>query len=716
MLKKNFFHIIILIIFLFPGGMSIIFNGLPFDGKFETIFFIIIPLYYIIDKEFFFKKSVFRFLVFICFFKIVSLFGPTLGIKHKVYDAQEEKNYIKTYESFWNDKVSSIQTYNWPEKTYFSIDWLPGATINSDNNFPTYEDEKQYEKINLNYKSEFYFISNGTFFRVKDLKTEQINSFKIFDYFKNKKINFDRNKVVSQGIYLPEGLYEIQLETEFKKNWKLKFENNFKFLNKNFYISSFKQSNIIYDIKNINNLNSIKIFKFVSNIIDILFFIFFIILNICLIIYLYKKKYISSFAFFLILLILLFKNFQNLSQSIIYVRFYDTIILSLTLLIFYFYLIIINRFKISQLKLDIDFVKVFFGILLIFFFSTKFIGTISVLDLNNFNQDDWLAFQIFAREIVVDSSIPHPDTIYRPGVRYILAFENIIFGKSNFSTKMFQVWLLYAAIFLVFKIIYQITQNNLISLSGSFLASVFFIGENFIIYLGKGLSSYYAYPIILFLSYYFLSTNMTIKNIWKILPLVIIISWLREEYIILVASLIIFSPQIGNNFYKRNLFFYIYSLLKNKFVQHYILVIILSISSVFFNNFLVMGDFSFVHPNVGFGYKESSIIESIFRLITGTNSIGEFPRFYSLIFLIVLILSLLNIFKFFTFKEINPGLFFSIISIYFTYLFMTNANYNPRFCLNLFFLSVIYLFVIINHLMKNSNYFLFFNKFFSKKQ
>ena len=36
------------------------------------------------------------------------------------------------------------------------------------------------------------------------------------------------------------------------------------------------------------------------------------------------------------------------------------------------------------------------------------------------------------------------------------------------------------------------------------------------------------------------------------------------------------------------------------------------------------------HPNVGFTYKEnSSSLESIYRLITGTNNIGDTPRLYS---------------------------------------------------------------------------------------
>lgn len=52
MLKNFFFHLVIWTIFLFPGGMSNTLNGLPLDGKFETIFFIIIPLFYIINKEF----------------------------------------------------------------------------------------------------------------------------------------------------------------------------------------------------------------------------------------------------------------------------------------------------------------------------------------------------------------------------------------------------------------------------------------------------------------------------------------------------------------------------------------------------------------------------------------------------------------------------------------------------------------------------------------
>ena len=56
-----------------------------------------------------------------------------------------------------------------------------------------------------------------------------------------------------------------------------------------------------------------------------------------------------------------------------------------------------------------------------------------------------------------------------------------------------------------------------------------------------------------------------------------------------------------------------------------------------------------------FTYKEnSSSLESIYRLITGTNNIGDTPRLYSTIFVIILLISILNFFKFNS-SKINSG-------------------------------------------------------------
>ena len=43
--------------------------------------------------------------------------------------------------------------------------------------------------------------------------------------------------------------------------------------------------------------------------------------------------------------------------------------------------------------------------------------------------------------------------------------------------------------------------------------------------------------------------------------------------------------------------------------------------------------------------ENSSSLESIYRLITGTNNIGDTPRLYSTIFVIILLISILNFFN-----------------------------------------------------------------------
>ena len=718
-IKKFNFKFVLLfffIAFFIPGGSSYFLNGFPVNGKVETLFLIFFPIIIFNNFVNIKKKKIVFLLLLISFLKILSINGPKIGILHKQFETKEKDQIIKTYDSFWNGTVSSIQTFNWPEKKYFSIDWLMGEKISKNDNL-RFENINEFETLKLFIKSNFSIISNGSYFRIKNFNTQNLESYYIIDLQDNNYVDNSVEFFTNKGLFLPKGVYGVEININFKDNWNLEFENSVNIFNENYYLSSFWLSNIFQNNDN-KKYFELEIFKIIGNLIDFsfLFLIFFLIYE--LFIVLKKKKYLPSFLSFCILLLSLCFLFKQLLFETDYFRFFDTISLSITYLIFLVFFFHKFLFK-NDLKIyDYNYLKIFFSITLISFFSFKFYSLIGVIDFYTNKGDDWFTFQVFAREIAVGKIFPHPDTIYRPGLKYLFAIQHILFGKSSFVAKLLEIWLLLFSLFLTFKIILNFTKNYFLGLIGVFLISIIFLGENYVNYLGKGLSSYYSYVCVLSLIYFFISKKIDSKNIFYTIPFVLLIAWLREEQLILTCSLIFFIPEISKNFKSQKKIYFLFFFLRNQIVLRYFMIVFVSLISVliFHKQSFNLIDF-ITHPNVGFTYKEnSSSLESIYRLITGTNNLGDTPRLYSPLFVIILLISILNFFNKFNTSNINSGFFISNLSIYFTYIFLTNVNYNPRYCINLLFINLIYFLIFLYFINKEKNYFLFLSKFFSRKQ
>ena len=148
--KLNFKFILLFffIAFFIPGGSSYFLNGFPINGKVETIFLIFFPIIIFNIFENIKKKKIVFLLLLISFLKILSINGPKIGILHKQFETKDKDQIIKTYDSFWNETISSIQTFNWPEKKYFSIDWLMGEKIGKNDNL-RFENIDEFETLKL---------------------------------------------------------------------------------------------------------------------------------------------------------------------------------------------------------------------------------------------------------------------------------------------------------------------------------------------------------------------------------------------------------------------------------------------------------------------------------------------------------------------------------------------------------------------------------------
>ena len=58
--------------------------------------------------KFYYKKLILIVLLFLNLLSVVLIFGPKIGISHKQYFVDND-NFIKTYDTIWNNKFSYIQ-------------------------------------------------------------------------------------------------------------------------------------------------------------------------------------------------------------------------------------------------------------------------------------------------------------------------------------------------------------------------------------------------------------------------------------------------------------------------------------------------------------------------------------------------------------------------------------------------------------------------------
>ena len=153
-------------------------------------------------------------LIIICI-KIVLFISPQTGVNVKQffnYKNLAEDNFVKTYDTFWNKKVSTIQKFSWSYQGNFPLDWTHVSKINlKDNNkdryIDTYEDFKTLEMF---YNFNFYLnVNKEKNIKIDFGKSSQIISFTLKKYnfkeklFKKVDINYNLdNWKLSKGIYL----------------------------------------------------------------------------------------------------------------------------------------------------------------------------------------------------------------------------------------------------------------------------------------------------------------------------------------------------------------------------------------------------------------------------------------------------------------------------------------------------------------------------------
>ena len=527
---------------------------------------------------------------------------------------------------------------------------------------------------------------------------------------KYKKIDNNSYKNLSdfnKELTLETGIYEFEINSYFKeKKWSFEilFNENGK------YKSAFDEKNIFYDLSH-KNIKIIFFYNLIGSLFDYLVLLSIIYLITKLILIYSLNIPILIFSSLFLIVNLLFFKINSVIQFDKYGSFGLAIFLFVSLII---YLLKIYNFN----KLNVKSFYLLISIFIIIFFSWMNFDNIENIKWFSYH-DDWETFQVLARLIAVDNSwvlFEERETIRRYGIRFLIAFLHIIFGKSFFPQQLFEVWAIILSAFLFYKILIFSKINNKISLTFSLLLLIIFFGENFRWLIGRGLTEFYSLSLVMMTAYLFSKNkdlnNFSLKNI--ILPCLLgfLIVVFREDQIIIASSLIFFAIY---KIYGLNIFKLFMNIFKKKYkiLSFYYFFLMSGITLIMLKNFLSFGDVSISQdafhykfeafkrmiflnyeikhsPLIGLGLDFNNVasnidkihyLDDLYRFFTASDPY-HVPRPTSLFLILGFLSSFYFIFNLKKYKYLNLGIVLVPIVCLLNPLLFFNHAYNPRYIIS----------------------------------
>lgn len=709
-------------IIFFPQNFGTYFDGLPFLSFFDSFYLLIIfPITLIFFLDFFKKKWVLVILNILLVLKLILVFSPMNGVDLQQFSSEEnleKKNYIKTFDSFWNGKSSFLQKKNFNNKFEFPIDWrtvkhheddlLPSygniiknkvSILNKDHitKLKPIENYDDFKNLQLFYHINFYLNNDSeSIFFIEALGCEKSNLY-FLDLNNLNKKNFKCN----QSVKLDKGLFLVSGDLKFSgEDWSLKYILK-KNQNKNHSNLFFK--NIFYQ-NPISSLLKPWHLNIISNIFSILLLLFFLlILSINI---LNKKKFQISF-FYSIIFFIVFIFFNNLVYPTLNLNKFDPYGSSSISFSLIFFLIVIF-FNKNNLLLNLN-LKYFFFIILspsiLFFFWNKF--STEIYQSNSyFTQDDWSLFEYYSRQIVVDNQwliAGEPIFYMRPGIRYFYSLYHILFGKSLFVFGMVETWIVIFAGYGISQTLRNLKINYFIYISAGVLFLFFSFGDNIRYLIGKGLSEFHC---LLFFAIFIIFVNFLKFNYKSLILLSLIATigvWLREEHLLIYLVLIFSFVTKSTNFTQKNNFFVIFfnfMIINYKKIIFYWLCVFIGFSTIFLRNYFAGGEFAFLKLSII--DQSNNPILTLSRVFFGSDPEFGFsiPRIYSLFLIGSFLISIFCLFKQ-NIKYLNNLIFLPLcnFAIIFPYTFLINAAYPPRYIIHYLFFSIIICSIFLYNLL-----------------
>jgi hypothetical protein len=682
-INYSFFLLLFLSIFFIQSGYSVFFDGLPWLNNIEVVTTcLFIPIILIFKRGLFKNFNIKVLIIFFFSIKLILIAFPKNGISFKQYlneESLKNDNFIKTYDSFWNNNYSSIQTSDWNSKKNFPIDWDYTSISNLQNDQKIFKDIEDFNKLKLIYKIKFFLNLDSSYnfnYNTIGLQKESSLKYRKVDSPDWSFLNFNQKNFLEKGIYEFEGLLYMS-----GADWSLQSEiydlNNKKI--------DFPYQKIFYEKKDNNYfLLKINFFQYLSFFLDfsLVFFL----------LYLVFENFIKKFfIYFLSIILLILTLFSNYLISFFYKDIFGSlgIVISL-LLLFLYYLFDKNKQKYHSLY---DFFIVIFPSFFIFFFLKFFylLNVYTFLDPGN----DWVAFENFSREIVVSGKWLEAGELvfwFRPGMRYIFAFNHILYGKTVFSVFFLDAWFLLGIVFYFIKILRLLDIDTKLSLITGLLLMVIYLGDNFRWLIGRGLQEWLA-AFLLFLSIYLilkLKYSKTFKSMLIFIILISVIhSWLREEHIfIILSSIFFYNLSYSNNCIFRDIIKFIK--VNYKILLIYFFFTTVGFLLLFVRNYYLGGKTGLDHPTFTHISGPYNSIIKFWVLFTGTQHwSSNFPRLYSVFLFFGLFIAILSLINTKIYKRINNfAVVISIFALYFPYVFTSNVGYPPRFSIHFLPLSI----------------------------
>jgi len=699
--KNNIYFsniIFISLLFILPNGGSAKFNGLPWNNSFETLVLIIyFPLIFFILKPFFQTHFSSFLIIFALFLKLVLAFYPSIGIGHNIY-LDDEKNKLKTYTNFWNDEYSVIQQYEWSEKDNFP---LTAINFKSEYNNVLGSDPKSndnYDNLFLRTEIDFYLkydeIEKFVISFHGDIKGSYIE-YKSKDSTNYQYLQYDTNNkyfIINDKNEYSSNLFHFRGKLNFNKQ---KWELNPYIIKDTKKISAFNEGIIFTNLnKNIffDTFFKFKIFKLYE--ITIYFLILvsfaFLIYQIC------RKNFISNEITLSLVFLICTLLFDSILLKIgYYHKFWP---LCIAMLAFIFILLVNKLFSLNMLK-EIYKKPNQFLIILIY-------PTFAYIGFQYFTEDflktaywaygnDWLNFAHYSKKIVIDNEwilAGEARFYFRPGIRYFYAIAHILFGESAFGLKYIEYLLIFFISLITFNIMIKLKISIHTSIIFSLILLIFYIGESFRWLIGRGLTEYYGTFIIILMCYLFIDNKISYAKIFVLGILGIISCWLREEKLLLVLPLILFTA--SDRIMQSNFFiFCLYFFKKNyKKILLYWGIVLIGFPILFeLRNYYLSNSFSIInHPSL---YLAPSSIEfhigGFYEIITATPY-GNFPRLIPAFIIPTFLLSIMIIIFPKIFRKFSyPAMSVAILSIILPTIFLHLSAYIPRHSIYLLPFSLI---------------------------
>ncbi len=157
--------------------------------------------------------------------------------------------------------------------------------------------------------------------------------------------------------------------------------------------------------------------------------------------------------------------------------------------------------------------------------------------------DDWLTYQVFARQIFVEGDWLHrarPVFLYQPLYRYIVGAMHVLFGQSSISLYLLNVWTILAIAMIIIGLVKAFQGSRWIALAVSWSYLVIMFSSSYRHQIEHGLQEFAALLFLMLTAYMLVMYRNNRTNCaYMILAFVfaLIATWVRLDHVVMVMAL-----------------------------------------------------------------------------------------------------------------------------------------------------------------------------------